>query len=66
MNYYFVNTSKYITKFDFNDEYSIKELHTDFEIQIGKACRMVYPNVQIKYCIQHMKRALINKMNSLC
>ena len=27
---------------------------------------MIYPNVQIKYCIWHMKRALINKMNSLC
>ena len=46
--------------------YYINELHTDFEIQIGEACRMIYPNVQIKYCIWHMKRALINKMNSLC
>ena len=51
---------------DFDEEYYINELHTDFEIQIGEACRMIYPNVQIKYCIWHMKRALINKMNSLC
>ena len=51
---------------DINEEYSIQELHTDFEIQIGEACRMVYPNVEIKYCIWHMKRALVNKMNSLC
>ena len=51
---------------DFDDEYYINELHTDFEIQIGKACRMIYPNVQIKYCIWHMKISLINKMNSLC
>ena len=51
---------------DINEEYSIKELHTDFEIQISKACRMVYPEVKIKYCILHMKRALINKMNSVC
>ena len=51
---------------DFDEEYYINELHTDFEIQIGEACRMIYPNVQIKYYIWHMKRALINKMNSLC
>ena len=51
---------------DIDEEYEIKELHSDFEIQIGEACRMVYPNVEIKYCIWHMKRALMNKMNSLC
>ena len=51
---------------DINEEYSIKELHTDFEIQISKACRMVYLKVEIKYCIWHMNRALINKMNCLC
>ena len=57
------NINKYI---DFDEEYYINELHTDFEIQIGEACRKIYPNVQIKYCIWHMKRSLINKMNSLC
>ena len=36
---------------DINEVYSIKEIHTDFEIQIGEACRMVYPEVQIKLCI---------------
>jgi len=51
---------------DINEEYSIKELYTDFEKQIGEACRMVYPNVQIKYCIWHMKRVIINKKNILC
>ena len=51
---------------DLDQEYEIKELHSDFEIQIGEACRMIYPNVEIKYCIWHMKIALINKMNSLC
>ena len=56
-----------IKKFlDINEDYFIEELHTDVEIQIGEACRMIYPNVQIKYCIWHMKRALINKINSLC
>ena len=51
---------------DINEDYYIEELHTDFEIQIGEACRIIYPNIQIKYCIWHMKRALINKINSLC
>ena len=48
------NISQHI---DINEEYSIKKLHTDFEIQIGEACRMVYPEVEIKYCIWHMKIA---------
>ena len=54
-----------VQNLDINEEYSIKELNTDFEIQIGKTCRMIYPEVQIKYCIWHIKCAIINKINSL-
>ena len=56
----------HVQNLDINEEYSIYELHTDFEIQIGKVCLKVYPNVEIKYCFWHMKRAIINRMSNLC
>ena len=40
-----------IQNLDLDQEYEIKELHSDFEIQIGEACRMIYSNVEIKHCI---------------
>ena len=51
---------------DINENYRIKELHTDFESAIGTAAKIIYPEIQIKYCIWHQKRALENKKNSLC
>ena len=48
------------------NKYELEEIHTDFEISIGEACRMVYPEVNIKYCIWHIKRALILKKKEIC
>ena len=44
----------------------MKEIHTDFEIAIGKGCKNIYPNVKIKYCIFYMLNALDLKKNNLC
>ena len=33
---------------DIDEEYEIKELHSDFKIQIGEDCKTVYTNVEIK------------------
>ena len=43
---------------DINKTYEVKEIHTDFEIVLGKGCKNIYPNVKIKYCIFHMLNAL--------
>ena len=37
-----------------------------FQISIGEACSIVYPEINIKYCIWHMKRALNLKKNEIC
>ena len=57
------NINKYL---NIGEKYSINELHTDFEIQIGGACRTIFPNAIIKYCIWHLKRSIIQKKNKLC
>jgi hypothetical protein len=51
---------------DIGEIYEIKELHTDFEIAIGNACKEIYPNVNIKHCIWHMLRALEINKNKKC
>lgn len=51
---------------DINQNYSIREIHTDFEATIGNACKLIYPGVKIKFCIWHMQRALEIKKNSIC
>ena len=51
---------------DIDEEYILEEIHTDFELAVGEACRLVYPQVNIKYCIWHMKRALNLKKNEIC
>ena len=33
------------------ETYTVQEVHTDFEIAIGKGCKNVYPDVKIKFCI---------------
>ena len=68
-NYIFIfrKLKEHIDQFlEIRENYNIDIIHTDFEFAIGEACRNVYPNVQIKYCIWHMKRALEIKMNALC
>ena len=35
-------------------------------MQIGDACRSIFPNAKIKYCIWHLKRSIIQKKNKLC
>ena len=56
-----------ITEFlEIGEIYEISEIHTYFEIAIGEACRVIYPNVNIKYGLWHMKRALNNKKNLIC
>ena len=47
-----------------DEDYEIKELHTDFEIQIGEAFKMLYLNIKIKYCIWQMKRATLRLISS--
>ena len=50
--------NEHISNFlEIGEIYDLEEIHTDFEIIIGEACRMIYPEVNIKYCIWHMKRA---------
>lgn len=52
------NINKYLP---IDTEYSINEIHTYFEIALGKGCRNIFPHVIIKYCIWYMKHALENK-----
>ena len=64
---FFRKLNEHLTNFlDIGEEYILEEIHTDFEIAVGEACRLVYPEVKIKYCIWHMKRALNLKKNELC
>ena len=48
------------------EHHEISEIHTDFEVAKGQAAKHVFPNVTIKYCIWHLKRALNLKKNELC
>ena len=57
------NITKYL---EIGEGYNIRELHTDFEIAIGKACKLIYPNVNIKHCIWHWLRALEINKNKIC
>lgn len=60
-DYYLVfrKLNEHISHFlEIGELYELEEIHMDFEIRIGEACRMVYPEVNIKYFIWHMKRAL--------
>ena len=34
---------------DINEKYVINELHTDFELAIGAAEKIIYPEIRIKY-----------------
>ncbi|ORX76137.1 hypothetical protein BCR32DRAFT_304110 [Anaeromyces robustus] len=49
-----------------NNEITPKYFHCDFEKAISNAAEKVFPNINIKYCIWHYKRALKNKFNKLC
>jgi len=41
-------------------------LHCDFERDISKAAKTIFPNTNIKYCIWHYKKSLEIKKNKLC
>ena len=43
-----------------------KNVHCDFEKGISKAVKIIFPNINIKYCIWHYKRSLEIKKNELC
>ena len=51
---------------DIGETYTVQEVHTDFEIEIGKGCKTIYPDVKIKFCIWHLLRALEINKNKLC
>ncbi|ORX76040.1 hypothetical protein BCR32DRAFT_284617 [Anaeromyces robustus] len=53
-------------KYNSNNEITPKYFHCDFEKAISNAAEKVFPNINIKYCIWHYKRALKNKFNKLC
>ena len=42
------NIKKYL---DIGEIYYVEEIHTDFELAIGQACKKLYPNLKIKFCI---------------
>ena len=49
-----------------NENYTIQELHTDFELAIGAAAKKIYKNITLKFCIWHLRRSMENKKNILC
>ena len=57
------NIKKYL---DIGESYEIEEVHTDFELAIGKGCKNIYPDVSIKFCIWHFLRALEINKNKIC
>ena len=42
------------------------KFHCDFERGISNAAKKIFPNIKIKFCVWHFKRALENKRNKLC
>ena len=46
--------------------YEIKEVDIDFETAISKACKNIYPNVCIKFCVWHYLNALEINKNKIC
>ena len=63
----FKKLHEHISSFlDINENYMLKELHTDFEITVGSAAKRIYPQINIKYCIWHQRRAIEAKKNSIC
>jgi len=52
-------------KYNNNSEITPKYFHCDFERAISNAAEKVFPNINIKYCIWHYKRALEAKFNKL-
>ena len=57
------NIKKYL---DIGESYEIEEVHTDFELAIGKGCKNIYTDVSIKFCIWHFLRALEINKNKIC
>ena len=53
-----INIRNYLS---INSTYSVKEIHSDFELAIGNGCKKIYPNVNIKFCIWHLLRAIEGK-----
>ena len=51
---------------EIGENYTITEIHTDFETVIGDACVQIFSNAKIPYCIWYMKRSINNKKNSIC
>ena len=63
----FKKLHEHISSFlDINENYKLKELHTDFEIAVGSAAKRIYPQMNIKYCIWHQRRSIEAKKNSIC
>ncbi|ORX63847.1 hypothetical protein BCR32DRAFT_307229 [Anaeromyces robustus] len=57
---------KNANKYNSNNEITPKYFNCDFEKAISNAAEKVFPNINIKYCIWHYKRAFKNKFNKLC
>ena len=51
---------------EIGENYTIAEIHTDFETAIGDTCAHIFPYAKIRYFIWHMKRSINNKKNSIC
>ena len=57
------NIKKYL---DIGEIYCVEEIHTDLELAIGQACKKLYPNLKIKFCIWHLLRSLEINKNKIC